>query len=928
MKRTLTTTIVALLLCICMVFGLTACTSQEDIDNAVNSATAPLNGQITALEADIADKTAKIATLEGEKTALTTEKGELEADVTALEAEKAALEADKAELEADLATLEAEKKALSDENAALEASITAKNAEIATLNSSVASLEAEKTTLNGRVTELNAQITTLNERIAELEESGEADGTEITELKAKVATLESEKATLTTRVTELEGTITEKNATIADLEADVEDLTSAKADLEAQITTLNGTITEKNNEIATLNSSISALNTEKATLTAQVSELEASIAEKDTQIASLTAEKQALTDRVAELEDKNEALEEEKSELEEKIEALKNCVKGNHSYLYNANGDGTHDKICSVCGDTVNEDHTPNETIGQICNGYKCALCDAWYGEAAEHGAMDPTTGLCSKGCGTNLAAAKVGTIYYSDFATATKNWTDGTTLTLYIDVEGTGTITLSNKSVALDLNGHTYSYSNRLFLIDAGAELTVTDSSAGQTGSLQCTVNTVAIIVIGTLNIAGGKITSDARNYEIVACDDGGAVNISGGVVEHSGGDAVSLDLQYGSICNITGGRIRSIIIFDVELRVGGDADIDLVGYCGGVIDLRAATNIDGLKIIISADYTLEVGTNLILPEGMELQVDTIPVEMLGAFQSGTVSHPHTGGTATCVKQAICDICENPYGRTIEHIIVGEFCSGCGQKATISVTNGSDTYYALEAVSLNAAVADMLRGGETTFTVNLPANAEVKLFTAIRRAIIDADVPDGSIHLTLAGVTAIPDHDEWNLATAIFGAVNGDFNERVDQLASISLPDVVTIGNSAFKSCWKLTSLYAPKVQAVGEYAFAYTNLTSVELPKATTIDRHAFMSCTSLIAVKLPSATSIGDQAFLASEKITYLELTAEGAITLGTSVFNVPSQNFSTSVNLVLHGNKSDEVNGLTWNGYTFKSITFVE
>ncbi len=288
MRKTFTTTLMALLLCVCMVFGLTACTSQEDIDNAVNSATAPLNGQITALEADIADKTAKISTLEGEKTALTTEKGELEADVTALEAEKATLEADKAELEADLATLEAEKKALSDENAALEASITAKNTEIATLNSSVASLEAEKTTLNGRVTEL-------------------------------------------------EGTITEKNATIADLEADVETLSSAKADLEAQITTLNGTIAEKNDEIATLNSSISALNTEKANLTARVSALEASITAKDTQIAELNSSIATLTDKVAELEGKNELLEGkneqlkgENEQLEAEKEALKNCLAGKH----------------------------------------------------------------------------------------------------------------------------------------------------------------------------------------------------------------------------------------------------------------------------------------------------------------------------------------------------------------------------------------------------------------------------------------------------------------------------------------------------------------------------------------------------------------------------------------------------------------------
>ena len=358
-KRTFTMTALSLLLCFCMVFGLTACGgfTQDDIDKAVNDATTPLNEQITALEADIAEKTAKITTLESEKAALVTEKGELEAGITSLEAEKAALEDDKAELEDEVETLEAEKKALTDENTELEASITSKNAEIATLTSSVSSLEAEKTTLNGRVSELNAQITTLNERIADLEAGGETDGAEITELKAKVSTLEGEKTTLTARVTELEGTIEDKNAEITDLEDDVATLTTDKAALEGQITSLNGTITAKNNDIANLNSSISALETEKANLEEQVTTLNASISAKETEIANLnssiatlTAEKQALTDRVTALENENAA--------------LKNCVKGNHVAGTYSTTETTHTYTCIVCGTEITEEH---EYVERAC---------------------------------------------------------------------------------------------------------------------------------------------------------------------------------------------------------------------------------------------------------------------------------------------------------------------------------------------------------------------------------------------------------------------------------------------------------------------------------------------------------------------------------------------------------------------------------
>lgn len=192
MKRTITITLMALLLCVCMVFGLTACGgfTQDDIDNAVNEATAPLNSQITALEADIADKAAKITTLETEKAALTTEKTELLEDIEEIEAEVTALETEKATLEAEVAALENEKASLTKDKATLEASITAKNNEIATLNSSIDALNTEKASLTARVGELEASIT--------------AKDTEISSLNSSIATLTAEKQALTDKVAKLE----------------------------------------------------------------------------------------------------------------------------------------------------------------------------------------------------------------------------------------------------------------------------------------------------------------------------------------------------------------------------------------------------------------------------------------------------------------------------------------------------------------------------------------------------------------------------------------------------------------------------------------------------------------------------------------------------------------------------------------------------
>ena len=107
MKKTISLTLMTLLLCVCMVFGLTACGgfTQDDIDNAVNSATADLNAEIAELEDEV-------ETLEAEKKALESEKGELEAENEALESEKSELEAENEALESEKSELEKENETL------------------------------------------------------------------------------------------------------------------------------------------------------------------------------------------------------------------------------------------------------------------------------------------------------------------------------------------------------------------------------------------------------------------------------------------------------------------------------------------------------------------------------------------------------------------------------------------------------------------------------------------------------------------------------------------------------------------------------------------------------------------------------------------------------------------------------------------------
>ena len=520
---------------------------------------------------------------------------------------------------------------------------------------------------------------------------------------------------------------------------------------------------------------------------------------------------------------------------------------------------------------------------------------------------------------------AKVGDTEYTDFSDAISKWNDGTTLTLLADVEGMSSITISNKSVVFDLNGYAYTSSRNIFTVNSGASLTITDTSEDGGGLITYTGSgNYAVFIDGVVTVAGGKITSSAEHNSTIY-NSGGTLNITGGVVEHTTGYAVNS--QGSSTCYISGGNIGEIFLSYSNLTVSGNPTIGNIYMYDSFVDISGVTT-EGY--VITAWYcSVAVGVDLILPEGLELQVETLPVDKLISGQTGIVSHHHEGGTATCDGQAICDICEKPYGLKQPHDFdeYGE-CNNCHQHATMNVTDGTNTYYADDETSLNKAVTRILEDGSRTFTVNLPSDAETELFTAIRRAIIDTEgVEDGSINLTLAGVEAIPDHNEDDPSNLVFGGYYGDELEYVTQLASVNLPDVISIGEMAFEECRNLIAISAPKVQTIGDWAFAYTGISELELPEVTSIGWAAFIVCENLSTVILPKATNIGQQAFdIKSLTLTSLMLLSEDDIYIEECALGYP-ESFSANIDLVLNANKKDEVTeGLNWNGFTFKSISY--
>ena len=101
--------------------------------------------------------------------------------------------------------------------------------------------------------------------------------------------------------------------------------------------------------------------------------------------------------------------------------------------------------------------------------------------------------------------------------------------------------------------------------------------------------------------------------------------------------------------------------------------------------------------------------------------------------------------------------------------------------------------------------IKNALAVGNTNIVIrNLPANADISVFNAIKEALSSAS--DGSIDLTVYGVEALPSSAFLNCKP----------------LKVINLQDVKSIESVAFQDCIDLETIYAPRVSSISDFAFA----------------------------------------------------------------------------------------------------------
>lgn len=243
----------------------------------------------------------------------------------------------------------------------------------------------------------------------------------------------------------------------------------------------------------------------------------------------------------------------------------------------------------------------------------------------------------------------------------------------------------------------------------------------------------------------------------------------------------------------------------------------------------------------------------------------------------------------------------------TIENVTVAEWTDGT------AISGGAASSITVEGIK-ESVNTQLEMGNDVVLT--LTSNASSDIFNAIKAAIKEKGVADGSVNLTLKNVMTIPD---------------GTFKD-VTWLNKVTLPDAVTIDKNAFGGS-SLKDIEAPKVSTVKMFAFDQCkSLKNVNLPKVSEIGIKAFNFCSSLRNVLFGTLTKVWTGDEKNTDGIFESVYTKGISLTLSSSqslmdIFDDAGPNFFwLSINQPYKGSYQYDLSKFI--GYEFNEIKFFE
>ena len=307
------------------------------------------------------------------------------------------------------------------------------------------------------------------------------------------------------------------------------------------------------------------------------------------------------------------------------------------------------------------------------------------------------------------------------------------------------------------------------------------------------------------------------------------------------------------------------------------------------------------------------------------------------------------------------------------------DFTLGEGEHRAFTLSVGKEYILADEnttAETLQNAIAAKLTAGETDIRIKLAEDADATMFSAITAALATTVDPSldqyelvmnysGTIDLTISGAKTVPEctfyvdeyvNENWRAGAALRSVTLTDATTIGESaffssaMTSFSAPNVIEIEGFALEGCMKLTDVYLPSVQTLGDAVFSdcYA-LKTISLPECIDLGNGVFNSCEALETVYAPKATNLGAIEFMMCTSL--MKVTLGSVVSVNQLYESIDNglfclANDTQNIELVLSSeqkvmtfdsgtkywtatetdyNGSDYHNNKSFIGYTFKSVT---
>ena len=307
------------------------------------------------------------------------------------------------------------------------------------------------------------------------------------------------------------------------------------------------------------------------------------------------------------------------------------------------------------------------------------------------------------------------------------------------------------------------------------------------------------------------------------------------------------------------------------------------------------------------------------------------------------------------------------------------DFTLGEGEHRAFTLSVGKEYIEADEnttAETLQNAIAAKLAAGETDIRIKLAEDADATMFSAITAALATTVAPSldqyelvmnysGTIDLTISGAKTVPEctfyvdeyvNENWRAGAALRSVTLTDATTIGESaffssaMTSFSAPNVIEIEGFALEGCMKLTDVYLPSVQTLGDAVFSdcYA-LKTISLPECIDLGNGVFNSCEALETVYAPKATNLGAIEFIMCTSL--MKVTLGSVVSVNQLYESIDNglfclANDTKNIELVLSSeqkvmtfdsgtkywaatetdyNGSDDHNNKSFIGYTFKSVT---